>query len=353
MKRAESGAPAGLARTLKQMRPDRPVQIMEVCGTHTVAIRRHGIQQLLADGVRLQSGPGCPVCVTPDTFIDEALALAAQGFTVATFGDMVRVPGSLSSLQQEKSRSAARVRVVYSPLDALQIAAATPGQVVFLAVGFETTVPAIAVTAQQALERKLENFFLLCGHRLIPPALRLLSEQQGRIDGFLLPGHVSAIIGRQAYLFLEERGIPAVISGFEPAEIISSLILLLEQIGQKTARVLNNYGRVVADEGNPKSRAIMAEVFRVCDASWRGLGPIPASGLELAPAYEVLDARRHLPKKIAPTPPPSGCRCGDVLAGRLTPPECPLFKTACHPDRPLGPCMVSSEGSCSAWFLYG
>jgi hydrogenase expression/formation protein HypD len=325
---------------------------MEVCGTHTVAIRRAGIQKLLPDGVRLVSGPGCPVCVSPDRLIDEAAALARQGAVITSFGDMLRVPGSRTSLDRERA-AGADVRAVYSPLDALAIAAASGRETVFLAVGFETTAPAIAAAALKARENRIANFSLLTALRLVPPALRALVSANSGLSGFLLPGHVSAIIGMPAYGFLAERGLPGVIAGFAPAEILSSLLLLLEMTDRGLHHVVNNYPGVVRDEGNEKSRAVMAEVFAPADAEWRGLGTIPLSGLELRPAYADLDARRRFRIEAEEAPERKGCRCGDVLRGRIDPPACPLFNKACRPDSPVGPCMVSSEGSCSAWVLYG
>ena len=325
---------------------------MEVCGTHTVAIRRFGIQRLLPGTVQLVSGPGCPVCVTPDRFIDEAVALARQGVTVTSFGDMLRVPGSRSSLEKERA-AGCDIRAVYSPLDALQIAANTGKETVFLAVGFETTAPVIAAAALKALEKKIANFSLLTALRLVPPALQALTAADTRLSGFLLPGHVSAVIGKQAYDFLPEQRLPGVISGFTAEDIISSLLCLLDMHNKGIYKVMNNYPRVVRDGGNEKSRQVLAEVFEPVDAEWRGLGAIPASGLRLKAAYAALDARQRFAIKAESVPPRRGCRCGDILRGLIDPPACPLFNKACRPDRPLGPCMVSSEGSCSAWVTYG
>lgn len=336
--------------------PARPgTRIMEVCGTHTVAIRRAGIHKLLPAGVRLVSGPGCPVCVSPDRFIDEAVALARQGLTVASFGDMLRVPGSRTSLDRERA-AGADVRVVYSPLDALASAEQTGRETVFLAVGFETTAPAIAAVALKARERRVANFSLLTALRRVPPALQALTAGaapgDAGLSGFLLPGHVSAIIGRPAYDFLAGRGLPGVIAGFGPEDIVSSLLLLLEMIGKGTKRIVNNYPAVVRDGGNEKSRAVMDSVFAAADAEWRGLGTIPGSGLELRPGFAALDARRRFAVRADSAPPRKGCRCGDVLRGLIDPPACPLFNKSCRPDSPVGPCMVSAEGSCSAWVIY-
>ena len=361
---AEATALSRLAERLKNFPVSGNVKIMEVCGTHTVAIRRFGLQRLLPIGVKLVSGPGCPVCVTPDSYIDEAVALARQGVVITSFGDMLRVPGSFSSLEKERA-AGADIRAVYSPLDALQIASSTKKETVFLAVGFETTAPAIAVAAMKALEKKIANFSLLTALRLVPPALKALIADGSAaaspwgtatdtcLSGFLLPGHVSAIIGKQAYDFLPEQRLPGVISGFTAADIISSLLLLLEMHNKGIYKVMNNYPRVVRDSGNEKSRKVLAEVFQPNEAEWRGLGFIANSGLNFKPAYAGLDSRSRFAIKTESASPRGDCRCGDVLRGLIDPPDCPLFNKACCPDRPLGPCMVSAEGSCSAWLTYG
>jgi hydrogenase expression/formation protein HypD len=349
---AEATALSRLAERLRNF-PARPeTKIMEVCGTHTVAIRRFGLQRLLPAGVKLVSGPGCPVCVTPDSYIDEAVALARQGVVITSFGDMLRVPGSFSSLEKERA-AGADVRAVYSPLDALQIAENTKKETIFLAVGFETTAPTIAAAAMKALEKKIANFSLLTALRLVPPALQALLAVDTGLSGFLLPGHVSAVIGKQAYDFLPKRRLSGVISGFSAEDIISSLLLLLEMHNKDIYKVMNNYPRVVRDSGNEKSRAVLAEVFEPINAEWRGLGFIANSGLKLKPAYAGLDSRRRFAIKTESDSPRTDCRCGDVLRGLIDPPACPLFNKSCRPDQPLGPCMVSAEGSCSAWVTYG
>lgn len=344
--------PEELNRQLKALPFHRLVKIMEVCGTHTVSIHRYGIQKLLPENVKLVSGPGCPVCVTPDTYIDEAVFLAREGFLIATFGDMIRVPGSFSSLQEERAHGH-DIKIVYSPLDALQVAENSKKNVVFLAVGFETTIPGIAVTVMQARERGIKNFFLLTAHRVIPPAMTALVREDSLLNGFLLPGHVSTVLGKTGYGFLEDLQVPGVISGFEPVDMVSSIILLLKIIQENNPQVVNNYKRVVRDEGNPKSQALINAVFEEEDAEWRGIGVIAGSGLKLRKEYRALDIRDKLEIKIEKPGVHSGCRCGDVLKGRLDPPQCPLFGTTCTPDTPIGPCMVSSEGSCSAWYKYG
>ena len=344
--------PPDILERLRNLHFEREVKIMEVCGTHTVAIHRYGIHRLLPSGVKLISGPGCPVCVTPDTYVDDAAFLADKGFIIATFGDMVKVPGTMSSL--EKKRAEGRdVRVVYSPMDALNIAKNTNKKVVFLAVGFETTVPGIAFTVKKALDMGIDNFFILPGNKIIPPAMEALINSGSLIDGFILPGHVSTVLGREGYLFLERIGVPGVISGFEPLDIVLSIIKLLELIKEGRAEVINNYKRVVRDKGNKKSQSIMKEVFEEVDSEWRGLGVIEKSGLELKDEFKRLDIREKVEIEVRYGEPNPLCRCGDVLRGMIDPPECPLFKKVCNPDNPVGPCMVSSEGSCSAWFWYG
>ncbi|MEW6220379.1 MAG: hydrogenase formation protein HypD [Thermodesulfobacteriota bacterium] len=334
----------------------RPVRLMEVCGTHTVAIFRHGIRDLLPAGVSLLSGPGCPVCVTAIADVDRAVALARQpGVLLATFGDLLRVPGSAMSLAEARA-GGAQVAVVYSPLDALELAAANPGhQVVFFATGFETTSPLIAATLLTAQERATGNFSILSVHKLVPPALRaLVATPELAVDGFLLPGHVSAIIGVDPYRFIAaEGGRPAVVTGFAAADILEGIWLLLRQLAAGAARVENQYQRVVRPEGNPRALALLDAFFEPADAVWRGLGTIPASGLTLKPAYAELDASRRLPVAVPAAREPAGCDCGAILRGLKTPPDCRLFGRACTPERPVGACMVSSEGSCAAYHRYG
>lgn len=325
---------------------------MEVCGTHTVAIHRYGIHKLLPEGVKLVSGPGCPVCVTPDVYIDEAVVLARQGFVITTFGDMIKVPGTESSLEKERA-DGRDIRIVYSPLDALKMARETEKQVVFLSVGFETTTPGIAVTVLEARKQGITNFTVLAANRLVPPALTTLIEAEAQIDGFLLPGHVSTMLGRVGYRFLEKLGVPGVISGFEPVDMVASVIMLLSLIQEKKSVVLNNYTRVVPEEGNPKSNAMVASVFEEEDAEWRGLGVMKMSGLKLRKEFEDIDIRSRVDIKTEQKDRKTPCRCGDVLRGVIDPPECPMFAKQCNPENPVGPCMVSSEGSCSAWYKYG
>lgn len=344
--------PQELSQRLKNFETPHPVKIMEVCGTHTVAIHRMGVQRMLPHGVKLVSGPGCPVCVTPDSYIDEAVFLARQGYTIATFGDMIRVPGTQSSLEKERA-SGCDIKIIYSPLDALQYASDSQKNVVFLSVGFETTTPGIAITVMQAKKQNISNFSILTANRVIPPAMTALVRDDSNLNGFLLPGHVSTILGRNGYQFLEELHIPGVIAGFEPVDLVSSIIQLLQMISDKRTIIENNYKRVVRDEGNPKSIASIAQVFEEVDAEWRGIGVIPKSGLKLRPEYSALDVRNRIQIETPQREQITACKCGDVLRGLIDPPQCPLFGKRCKPESPVGPCMVSSEGSCSAWYRYG
>ncbi len=327
---------------------------MEVCGTHTMAISRAGLRPLLSESVDLVSGPGCPVCVTSEADIARAVALAGlQDVTLATFGDMMRVPGPGGTISEAASRGA-EVRVVYSPLDALRLAEEQPGRkVVFLGVGFETTAPAVAASVMRAKKKGVGNFFVLSLHKLVPPALRALLEMDNFvIDGFLLPGHVSSVIGSRAYAFLAgDYGTPGVIAGFEPADILRAVYLLLRMKQEGKPAIANEYARAVRQDGNPRAREIMEEVFAPTDAEWRGLGVIPASGLALREGYRAHDAGAW--NVEAPLPAVDrGCRCGDVLCGKIKPMACPLFARACTPESPVGPCMVSTEGTCASYYLY-
>jgi len=332
----------------------RPVRFMEVCGGHTMAIHRFGISALLPLGIELLSGPGCPVCVTATTYIDRAVAAARdEGAVLATFGDLYRVPGGDGSLEDAVA-AGADVRVVYSPRDALRIAAADPArQVVLLAVGFETTAPGVAATVLETASAGLSNFRVLSGHKTMPPALAaLLEAPEVALDGFILPGHVSTIIGAEPYRFIPERfGVPCSIAGFEPADVLQSILALVEQCVEGRARVENNYGRVVREKGNPTALALMNKVFEPADAQWRGIGLIEGSGLDLRDQWRAYRLPR--PDPAEPSAGAKGCRCGEVLRGLVKPPQCPLFGQSCTPDSPVGPCMVSSEGSCAAHFKYG
>ncbi len=333
----------------------RPVRIMEVCGTHTVALFRSGIRSMLPDTVDLLSGPGCPVCVTDQGEIDAFIALAREpDIIVATFGDLMRVPGSGSSLQQARA-AGSDVRVVYSAFDALDIARRNPSRrVVFLGVGFETTAPTIAATIVTARRTGLENFSVFCAHKRVPPALEaLLSSERVHIDGLLLPGHVSVIIGVDAYRDLVRRHArPCVVAGFEAVDLLQALVLLLEQIQEGQPRLANAYPRAVTDGGNPKALEVMAEVFRPADACWRGIGVIADSGLKIRERFAAFDAARVFGIAARRVPEPPGCACGEILTGGRKPPQCGLYATACTPSNPVGPCMVSSEGTCAAYYRY-
>jgi hydrogenase expression/formation protein HypD len=334
---------------------DRPLRLMEVCGTHTVSIARYGIRKLLPSGIELVSGPGCPVCVTANRDLDRAIALTrVPKAAVLTFGDMVRVPGSFSSLAQERA-SGKDIRVVYSPLDALRMAEKDPGRPhIFLGVGFETTAPALAATVLEAEKRKMKNFFLFSAHKTVPQALRvLLQTGEMKLDGFLLPGHVSCIIGSRPYGFLAgDFGLGGVISGFEPLDILQSILLLIRQTKERRPRIEIQYRRGVLPDGNPHAVKALETVFQPVDAEWRGLGLIPQSGLALKEDFSAFDAAREFPLSLPEPREAAGCRCGDVLRGILRPAACPLFSRACSPRNPVGPCMVSFEGSCAAAYKY-
>jgi hydrogenase expression/formation protein HypD len=333
----------------------KPARFMEICGTHTVAIFKHGIREVLPDHIDLVSGPGCPVCVTATRDIDKAIKLARiPDVIVTTFGDMVRVPGSKSSLQREKGRGA-DVRMVYSTMDALEIARKNPEKkVVFLGVGFETTAPTIAAAVVAAEAEGVENFCVLSSHKLLPPAMdALLSGGELDVSGFMCPGHVSTIIGTAAYeVVATQYHTPCVVMGFEPLDILQGIYMLVSQIEASEARVEIQYRRAVAPEGNLNALKTMDRVFEPCDAPWRGLGVIPKSGLALRQSYGTLDAEALFDLEVPDAPEPPGCKCGDILRGVKTPTNCKLFRSVCTPENPVGPCMVSSEGTCAAYYKY-
>jgi len=335
---------------------DRPLRLMEVCGTHTIAIFRTGIKSLLTSKIELISGPGCPVCITPQKEIDRAIAYSRMEDTIlATFGDLLRVPGSDSSLYEEKAEGG-DIRVVVSPLDAVKLAQDNlEKRVIFFAVGFETTSPAIAFAVREAGRLELNNFFIYSSQRLVPPAIRaLLSGKKTKIDGFILPGHVSVIIGSHPYEFIaREFGIPGVITGFDPLDILEGIEMLVRQVKERRAGIEIQYRRVVRPEGNALALKVMEEMFQPARALWRGLGEIPESGLFLRAELSGRDAARVFPLELSDPGEPPGCRCGEVLQGVIRPPECALFSRGCTPDQPVGPCMVSSEGTCAAYYKYG
>lgn len=334
----------------------RHVQLMEVCGTHTVSAFRSGLKSMLPENLRLLSGPGCPVCVTAQRHIDAALELASrEQVTIATYGDMIRVPGRKGSLERLRSLGA-RIRVVLSARGALELARNEPNsEIVFLGVGFETTAPAAAATVLEAEACGIENFSVLSCHKLVIPAIRaLLSTGDVPIDGFLCPGHVSVIIGSEAYRsIVDDFGKPCVVAGFEFEQMLAGLVHLLRQIESGTPELENVYEAVVRPEGNPVALGLLSQVFVAADTAWRALGVIPASGLEFAPPYRRFDALRRFGVVVGEDNDHPACRCGDVIQGRVEPNACPLFSRGCTPMTPIGPCMVSGEGACSAWFKYG
>lgn len=328
---------------------------MEVCGSHTVAIAKSGIRELLPESVQLVSGPGCPVCVTDNSDIDRFLSLAqTPGVIVATFGDMLRVPGSKTSLQAVRAEGA-DVRVVYSTLDALEISRQNPDkEVVFLGVGFETTIPTVAVSVEIAEREHLSNYSILSMHKLVPPVLELLvTDPEVGLDGFINPGHVCSVLGTAPFEFIAGKyQKPSVVAGFEALDILEAIWMLLRQRQEKRAAVEIQYSRVVKPEGSPKAAEYISRYFEPVDAVWRGIGRVPQSGLRLKAQYRLFDAEMKfdLPKpKSVNTP---GCLCGEILKGRRHPFNCRLFGKACTPLQPVGPCMVSSEGSCAAYYRY-
>ncbi|PKM78242.1 MAG: hydrogenase formation protein HypD [Firmicutes bacterium HGW-Firmicutes-15] len=329
--------------------------LMEVCGTHTMAIARSGIRSLVPPNLKLLSGPGCPVCVTAQGDIDGVIELVREpGITLLTFGDMMRVPGTESSLQEERSKGA-DIRVVYSPLDALTAAKSMPDrEVVFLGIGFETTAPAVAITVEEAMENGIHNFSLFSLHKLVPPALEIIfSDPNINVDGLICPGHVAAVTGVEPYRLLAEKyGKPCVITGFEAMDILEGVVMLLRQLHQDKATVEIQYRRVVKKEGNLVAQATLKRVFQATEARWRGLSSIPGTGLKLRPAYEEMDARKKFGVREIEDVPIKGCACGEVLTGKITPHDCALFGKGCTPLRPIGPCMVSQEGACAAYYRY-
>ena len=326
---------------------------MEVCGTHTMNIFKFGIRRMLPENVRLISGPGCPVCVTPNEFIDKAIELSArEGVIIATFGDMVRVPGSRSSLQEEKAKGR-DIRVVYSTLDALEFARKNPRkEIVFLGVGFETTAPTVASSIIEAKRRRMKNYAVLCAHKTMPNALKELSRDKDiDIDGFILPAHVSTIIGSRPYEFLvKDYGKRCVIAGFEPLDILQGILML---VSQPAPSLEIEYSRVARPEGNKIAQEMIKDVFEEVSSIWRGIGVIKRSGLRLRRRYADFDAEARFNIRLPQSRERSGCICGAVLKGVKTPSECNLFRRVCTPENPIGPCMVSSEGTCSAYFKYG
>jgi len=334
----------------------KPVKLMEFCGGHTVSILKHGIRQLLPAHIEMLSGPGCPVCVTSVAEIDKAVCLARKhGAIVACFGDMLRVPGSNSSLQRAKAEGA-DVRVVYSTQDALEIARQNPLKpVAFIGVGFETTAPTVAASVLHAFTEGLTNYYILSLHKLCPPVMKtLLVSHEIELDGIICPGHVCAITGSKPFEFIgREHDIAAVISGFEPLDILLAVEMLIKQIENGEHTLENAYTRVVRDEGNRQAINIMNEVFETSASYWRGIGIVPESGLRLRDKYRGFDAEAAFEIEQPSLKENPGCICGEILRGVKKPYDCFLFKDVCDPEHPVGPCMVSAEGACSAYYLYG
>jgi hydrogenase expression/formation protein HypD len=333
----------------------RPARLMEFCGGHTVAIFKNGLRQLLPQHVEMLSGPGCPVCVTSAADLDKAIAFGKlPGVIVASFGDMIRVPGSRATLQQARA-DGADVRVVYSASDAVAIAGENPDRtVVFIGIGFETTAPTIAASILQAKKLGLKNYFVLSLHKTAPPIMKaILDLGEVNLTGIICPGHVSSIIGSRPYDFIpRDYGIACAVSGFEPVDMLLAVERLIEQIEKGEPKVENSYPRGVRDEGNLPALKLMDEVFEPGDADWRGIGPVPSSGLVLRERYAAFDAEKNFDIDPGPATEPKGCICGSILRGVSTPPDCTLFRTVCTPEHPVGPCMVSSEGCCATYFQY-
>jgi hydrogenase expression/formation protein HypD len=331
-------------------------RFMEFCGGHTVTIFRYGIRQVLPPTLEMVSGPGCPICVTANADLDKAIALAkVPNVIVATFGDMLKVPGSRSSLQQAKAEGA-EVYTVYSTMDALKAAQDNPDKsVVFLGIGFETTAPTVAASILQAGEKGLKNYYVLSLHKLCPPVIRaLLDSGEVELSGLVCPGHVSTIIGSHPWEFIaREYGIPCVVSGFEPLDILQTVDMLVGQVEKGESRVEIAYKRGVRPEGNRQALKLMEQVFEPAPALWRGIGEVAGSGLKLREKYKSFDAEANFDIEPGPAVEPAGCICGDILRGVKTPSDCQLFGKVCTPESPVGPCMVSTEGSCSAYYLYG
>ncbi|SHN56232.1 hydrogenase formation protein HypD [Desulfovibrio litoralis] len=335
----------------------QPLTFMEVCGTHTMSIFQSGLKGILPKDITHLSGPGCPVCVTHDSEVMAFLDIASQDkVIVATFGDLMRVPSPDGRSLKTAQANGAKISVLYSPFDALELAQKKPDHlIVFLSVGFETTTPLIAATIQSAEALKLNNFAVFCANKLVPPVLSaLLSDKEApKLDALLLPGHVSTVIGVKPYEFLiTDFKMPSVIGGFEPADILESLIYMSEMQNTGKPKLINQYTRLVAENGNPKACAVMNEVFEVCDGLFRGIGSIPEAGMRLREKYARFDALKRLGLTLKPTKPLAGCSCGEILKGKMQPNKCPLFGKICTPANPVGPCMVSSEGSCAAYYKY-
>jgi len=350
---------AGLTQKLAQKIAHisaKPARLMEFCGGHTVAIMRNGIRQLLPPNIEMLSGPGCPVCVTANQDIDRAIALSSiPNVTVTTFGDMLKVPGSYSSLQKARAEGG-DIRIVYSTQDALQIARDNPSRsIAFIGIGFETTAPTIAASIVQAAKENLNNYHVLCNLKMTPPAMKaLLDLGEIKLNGIICPGHVTTVIGTRPYeSYARDYGIACVVAGFEPVDILQAVEMLVQQIENNNPQVQIAYTRGVKPEGNIKALELMNDVFDITSAAWRGIGTIPSSGFKLRDKYARFDADKVFKIETPPAREAPGCRCGEVLRGTVKPPECKLFRKICLPENPVGPCMVSSEGTCAAYYQYG
>ena len=332
------------------------INIMEVCGTHTNAIGKFGIRNLLNPNINLISGPGCPVCVTPDIYIDYIYELALKrDIVIATYGDMLRVPGSNPKKTLENAKAlGAKVKIIYSSMDAVEFARLNPSiKVVFLGIGFETTTPATAIAVLEAKEKNITNFYVLSIHKIVEPVMRvLLSDEELKIHGFIIPGHVAVIIGEQGFKFLEEYKCPGVIAGFALEEIVDGILLLINCIKDNKGVVLNAYKKLVRTEGNKAAITLINKVFDKRDDAWRGIGIIPKSGYKLKDEYRDFDIENIYKLDIIESKSSSLCKCGEVLKGKIKPNQCELYGKACIPENPIGPCMVSEEGSCAAYYRY-
>jgi hydrogenase expression/formation protein HypD len=342
-----------LADHIRQSAVDN-YSFMEVCGGHTSAIHRFGIPSLLPSGINLISGPGCPVCVTSTDFIDKAIYYSKrENVIITTFGDLIRVPGSSSSLEKERSKGA-DIRIVFSGLEALNIARSNPDKtVIFLGIGFETTAPGTAVTVKQARKDGMNNFLLLSAHKVMPPVMDTIVKEGIRLDGFICPGHVATITGSGIFNFLPEKyKLGCVVAGFEPSDLLQSILMLIMQVNGKSPSVEIQYTRAVTLDGNSVALRNLSEVFELTDVSWRGFGIIPSSGLRLREEFENFDAEIRIPVNIPCSNENTSCICGDILRGLKKPFNCKLFRKGCTPENPVGACMVSSEGACNSFFNY-
>jgi hydrogenase expression/formation protein HypD len=343
----------GLSEALKKI-SKKEISLMEVCGGHTMAIHRFGLHSLLPPNIRLLSGPGCPVCVSSQHFIDTAIAYSKiPEAIITTYGDLIRVPGSITSLEKEKANGN-DIRIIYSVLDALEIAKANPERpVIFLGIGFETTAPATAAAIVQAKEENIHNFFVLSAHKVMPPVMKALVAEGVKIDGFIAPGHVSAITGVGIYSDLvSEYGLGVVVSGFEPVDMMQAILMLTQQIESVSPEVEIQYKRIVHTEGNKIAQELLERVFKLKDDNWRGLGIIPVSGLKIRDEFSSFDAEKQFTVKVSQAVEPMGCICGSILRGLKTPNDCALFAKKCTPSDPVGACMVSSEGTCATYYKY-